>query len=147
MKSKAAQSVPAGTTANLPQELASLVAQIAVLSGDASKDGLYVIQLKTPAYNHPPAEMVTVISGDFHVGTGDGFEQGKGMLVLWESHRGPYSSPISCEGRSLEVYDWDPSTMLMPSIRPTAFCKLTSMSGARSAEALEAKADTSSCGA
>src|SRR5271167_4122488 len=49
-------------------------AQIAVLSGDPSKDGLYVLRLKMPAnyklpaHNHPTSEYVTVISGKFHIG-------------------------------------------------------------------------------
>ena len=51
--------------------------EIAVLSGDPSKDGLYVIRFKmpanyqVPAHNHPTAEYITVISGDFHIGMGD----------------------------------------------------------------------------
>src|ERR1043165_3801375 len=52
-------------------------AEIAVLSGDPSKDGPYVLRLKmptgykVPAHNHPTAETVTVISGKFHIGMGD----------------------------------------------------------------------------
>ncbi|MGC1562775.1 MAG: cupin domain-containing protein [Bradyrhizobium sp.] len=62
-------------------------AQIAVLSGDPSKDGLYVVRLKlpagykVPAHNHPTTEMVTVISGDFNLGMGDKLDEGKGMLL------------------------------------------------------------------
>lgn len=62
-------------------------AQIAVLSGDPSKDGLYVVRLKMPAgyqipaHNHPTAEMVTVISGDFHLGMGDRLDEAKGLLL------------------------------------------------------------------
>jgi quercetin dioxygenase-like cupin family protein len=62
-------------------------AQIAVLSGDPSKDGLYVVRLmmpsgyKVPAHNHPTTEMVTVISGDFHLGMGDKLDEDKGMLL------------------------------------------------------------------
>jgi anti-sigma factor ChrR (cupin superfamily) len=62
-------------------------AQIAVLSGDPSKDGLYVVRLKlpagykVPAHNHPTTEMVTVISGDFSLGMGDKLDEGKGMLL------------------------------------------------------------------
>jgi redox-sensitive bicupin YhaK (pirin superfamily) len=62
-------------------------AQIAVLSGDPSKDGPYVVRLKLPsgyqipAHNHPTAEMVTVISGDFHLGMGDKLDEAKGMLL------------------------------------------------------------------
>jgi len=62
-------------------------AQIAVLSGDPSKDGLYVIRLKMPAgykiaaHNHPTTEMVTVISGDFHLGMRDKLDEEKSMLL------------------------------------------------------------------
>jgi anti-sigma factor ChrR (cupin superfamily) len=62
-------------------------AQIAVLSGDPSKDGPYVLRMKmpagykVPAHNHPTTEMVTVISGDFHLGMGDKLDQEKGMLL------------------------------------------------------------------
>jgi quercetin dioxygenase-like cupin family protein len=62
-------------------------AQIAVLSGDPSKDGPHVVRLKLPAgykipaHNHPTAENVTVISGDFHLGMGDKLDEGNGMLL------------------------------------------------------------------
>ena len=60
-------------------------AQIAVLSGDPSKDGLYVLRLKMPAnykipaHNHPTSEYVTVISGKFHIGMGDKLDEKKGV--------------------------------------------------------------------
>src|ERR1700693_6628862 len=62
-------------------------AEIAVLSGDPSKDGLYVLRLKMPAnyklpaHNHPTTEYVTVISGKFHIGMGDKLDENRG----WES--------------------------------------------------------------
>ncbi|HSU55573.1 MAG TPA: cupin domain-containing protein [Candidatus Dormibacteraeota bacterium] len=62
-------------------------AQIAVLSGDPSKEGLYVVRLKLPAgykiaaHNHPTAEMVTVVSGNFHLGMGDKLDQRKGIAL------------------------------------------------------------------
>src|SRR4051812_2946435 len=62
-------------------------AQLAVLSGDPSKEGLYVVRLKLPAgykiaaHNHPTAEMVTIISGNFHLGMGDKLDQSKGMRL------------------------------------------------------------------
>jgi quercetin dioxygenase-like cupin family protein len=58
-------------------------AQVAVLSGDPSKEGLYVVRLKlpagykVPAHNHPTTEMVTVISGNLHLGMGDKLDQKK----------------------------------------------------------------------
>lgn len=62
-------------------------AQVAVLSGDPSKEGLYVVRLKLPAgykiaaHNHPTAEMVTVVSGNFHLGMGDKLDQRKGIAL------------------------------------------------------------------
>lgn len=62
-------------------------AQFAVLSGDPSKDGSYVVRLKLPAgykipaHNHPATEMVTVISGDFHLGMGDKLDEEKSVLL------------------------------------------------------------------
>ena len=60
-------------------------AEIAVLSGDPSKDGLFVIRIKMPsgykfpAHNHPTDEYVTVISGNFHVGMGDKLDEKKAI--------------------------------------------------------------------
>jgi hypothetical protein len=62
-------------------------AQIAVISGDPSKEGLYVIRLKMPAnyripaHNHPTVEYVTVISGVFGFGMGDKLDDEKGMKL------------------------------------------------------------------
>jgi hypothetical protein len=55
------------------------------LSGDPSKDGLYVLRLKMPAnykipaHNHPTSEYVTIISGNFHIGMGDKLDEQKGV--------------------------------------------------------------------
>jgi anti-sigma factor ChrR (cupin superfamily) len=62
-------------------------AQIAVVSGDPFKNGLYVVRLKMPpnykipAHNHPTTEYVTVLSGDFHIGMGDKLDTQKGQLL------------------------------------------------------------------
>jgi quercetin dioxygenase-like cupin family protein len=59
-------------------------AQIAVLSGDPSKEGLYVVRLKAPAgykvpaHVHPNDENVTVISGTFNIGMGDKLDEKQG---------------------------------------------------------------------
>ena len=51
--------------------------QLAVLSGDPGKSGTFVVLLKMPAgykiaaHKHPHTERITVISGQFHFGTGD----------------------------------------------------------------------------
>ena len=58
-----------------------------MLSGDPTKDGLYVVRLrlpagyKVPAHNHPTAEMVTVLTGKFHLGMGDKLDEKKAMLL------------------------------------------------------------------
>jgi Domain of unknown function (DUF4437) len=52
-------------------------AKLAVLFGDPSKDGLFIVRLKMPAnykiapHWHPTDENVTVISGSFAIGMGD----------------------------------------------------------------------------
>jgi quercetin dioxygenase-like cupin family protein len=52
-------------------------AEAAVLFGDPSKEGLFVLRLKFPAgysvapHRHPDDEVVTVISGTFSVGMGE----------------------------------------------------------------------------
>jgi anti-sigma factor ChrR (cupin superfamily) len=62
-------------------------AQIAVISGDPSKEGLYVIRLKMPggykipAHYHPMTEYVTVLSGTFHLGMGDKLDAHKGTAL------------------------------------------------------------------
>jgi len=59
-------------------------AKAAVVSGDPSKEEVYVIRLqmpagyRVPAHQHPTAEYVTVLAGDFSFGAGDKFDAGKG---------------------------------------------------------------------
>ena len=58
-------------------------AQIAILAGDPSKDGLYVYRVKVPAgykvppHIHPNDENVTVISGTLNIGMGGAFDEKK----------------------------------------------------------------------
>ncbi|HEY7403016.1 MAG TPA: cupin domain-containing protein [Candidatus Angelobacter sp.] len=55
--------------------------QMAVLAGDPGKPGPFVVRLKFPdgyrvmPHWHPTAENITVLSGEFHVGMGDKFEE------------------------------------------------------------------------
>jgi quercetin dioxygenase-like cupin family protein len=59
-------------------------AQISVLAGDMTKEGLYVIRLKLPAgykvppHTHPNDENVTVISGTFNIGMGSTLDEKNG---------------------------------------------------------------------
>ena len=63
-------------------------AEAAVLSGDPGKPGPFTIRLKVPAgykvpaHNHPTAEAVTVISGDFNIGMGDKLDEAKAEKLL-----------------------------------------------------------------
>jgi hypothetical protein len=56
-------------------------AQFAVIAGDPGKTGPFVVRLKLPdgyrimPHWHPTSETVTVISGEFHVGMGDKFDE------------------------------------------------------------------------
>ena len=59
-------------------------AQMAVLSGDPTKPGLFLIRLKMPAgyriaaHHHPTDEYVTVLEGDLSLGMGDKLDEAKG---------------------------------------------------------------------
>jgi quercetin dioxygenase-like cupin family protein len=62
-------------------------AQIAVIKGDPTKEGMYVVRLKVPAgfkipaHTHANDENVTVLSGSFNIGTGDKLDEKKGTLI------------------------------------------------------------------
>ena len=62
-------------------------AQIAVIKGDPSKEGMYVVRLKVPAgfkiaaHTHPNDENVTVLSGSFNIGTGEKLDETKGATI------------------------------------------------------------------
>ena len=62
-------------------------AQMAVLSGDPAKAGLFTIRLKMPAnykiaaHHHPTDELVTVISGRLSLGMGDKLDAAKGASL------------------------------------------------------------------
>jgi hypothetical protein len=58
-------------------------AQLAVLSGNPEKEGMFTMRVKFPAgytvppHHHPADELVTVIEGDFMLGMGDTFDKTK----------------------------------------------------------------------
>lgn len=62
-------------------------AQAAVLAGDPGKSGPFTVRLKMPsgykipAHQHPSAEAVTVISGDFGFGIGDKLDEAKAQKL------------------------------------------------------------------
>jgi quercetin dioxygenase-like cupin family protein len=59
-------------------------AKLAVLEGDPAQEGIFTIRLSLPAgyklppHWHPAYEHVTVISGAFHMGTGETFDSEHG---------------------------------------------------------------------
>jgi len=62
-------------------------AQFIVLVGDPAKEGPYILRYKfpsgykVPAHTHPNDEIVTVISGTFHVGMGGKLDETKGQML------------------------------------------------------------------
>jgi ChrR Cupin-like domain len=62
-------------------------AKLAVLEGDPSKEGPFVIRLKLPdgyriaPHTHPKPERLTVISGTFNIGMGEKFDASKGTAM------------------------------------------------------------------
>jgi hypothetical protein len=62
-------------------------AKIAVLEGDPSKPGPFVLRIKVPdgyripPHTHPRRERVTVISGTLHIGMGGTFDDAKGKTM------------------------------------------------------------------
>jgi Domain of unknown function (DUF4437) len=62
-------------------------AEIAVIAGDPGKEGPFVFRIrvpggyKVPPHTHPADENVTVISGTFHIGMGDKFDDSKGTAL------------------------------------------------------------------
>lgn len=63
-------------------------AKLAVLEGNPSKPGPFTLRLqipdgyKIPAHTHPMAERVTVISGTFHMGAADKFDEAAGHEMV-----------------------------------------------------------------
>jgi quercetin dioxygenase-like cupin family protein len=61
--------------------------EMAIVHGDPTKPGTYVVRLKAPAgakiaaHSHPNDENVTVLSGVFHIGTGDKLDESKAQII------------------------------------------------------------------
>jgi quercetin dioxygenase-like cupin family protein len=62
-------------------------AKLAVLEGDPTKDGPFVMRIKlpdgyrVPPHTHPKTERLTVISGTFSIGMGETFDASKGRKM------------------------------------------------------------------
>ena len=63
-------------------------AKMTVLSGDPGKTGPYVLRIKAPdgykvaAHWHPMAENITIVSGEFHLGVGDKFDESTATTMV-----------------------------------------------------------------
>ena len=78
-------------------------AQMAVLAGDPGKAGPFTVRLKAPdgyrvmPHWHPTAETVTVVSGEFHVGMGNKFDESSlttlpaGSVAVMPPHHNHYA--------------------------------------------------------
>ena len=61
--------------------------KVAVLVGDPAKKGPFTVRLRVPAggkilpHTHSMAEHITVLSGIFHIGTGDKFDENVGHTM------------------------------------------------------------------
>ena len=79
-------------------------AQIALVRGDPTTEGMYVIRLKVPAgfripaHTHPNDENVPVLSGSFNIGTGDKLDETKVETVR--------AGGFSFVARSMTHYAW-----------------------------------------
>ncbi len=103
-------------------------AGLAVLSGDPSGEGHYVIRVRFPpnyevaAHTHPTTEFVTVLEGALHVGHGDVLDRSKGQelrpgafAVMPAGHRhfawtGPEGTTFQIHGQGPFVVNYvDPA--------------------------------------
>ena len=95
--------------------------QLAVILGDPSKEGPYVLRLKLPAgfkvapHSHPNDENVTVISGTFYYGTGEKFDESKGQAL---KPGGFVESP-----KSVKHYGWatEETVIQLHGVGPSGF--------------------------
>lgn len=93
-------------------------AKFAVISGDPSKEGLFVVRLKVPAgyyiapHWHPTDEHVTVLSGTFALGMGDTMDKSKaksvpaGGYALLPAHMNHYA--LAKTASTIEVFGMGP---------------------------------------
>lgn len=79
-------------------------AQFSVVHGDPTREGMYVVRLKVPAgfriaaHTHPNDENVTVLSGTFHIGTGDILDQTRAVAIK--------TGGYSFVGKGMRHYAW-----------------------------------------
>jgi quercetin dioxygenase-like cupin family protein len=104
-------------------------AQVAMMEGDPSKAGPFTMRVKfppdyhIPAHTHPAIEHVTVISGTFHMGTGNKLDTSKGkelkhggfaLMAVGTEHfawTGDQEAVVQLHGMGpWDIYYLDPAT-------------------------------------
>jgi len=96
-------------------------AQLAVLSGDPTKSGPFVVRLKfpanygIPAHSHPGDENVTVISGALHIGMGSKLDRKAGTALS------PGSYALLPAGMNHFAYTRSETTIILFGIGPVGF--------------------------
>lgn len=79
-------------------------ARMAVLAGDPTADGPYVVRVRLPsnykvaAHTHPTDENVTVVTGTLHIGMGDKLDTKKGEALK--------AGGFALMGKDLRHYAW-----------------------------------------
>jgi hypothetical protein len=94
-------------------------AEIAIIAGDPAKEGPFVFRLRLPAgykvapHTHPADENVTVISGSFHIGMGEKFDDTKGAHVK--------AGGFAQAAKGMAHYAWfsEPSVIQVHGVGPT----------------------------
>jgi len=96
--------------------------QMAVVSGDPSKDGAYVVRVKVPAgykvpaHTHPQDENVTVLSGTFNVGMGGKLDETKGTALkaggFFTAAKGMQHYAWFTEDSVIQLHGMGPATLV-----------------------------------
>jgi quercetin dioxygenase-like cupin family protein len=86
-------------------------AQVAVMSGDPSKEGPWVMRMRAPAdyvfpaHSTPAAETITVLSGLLYIGVGDTFDRTKAKRMA-------VGSFVELPGK-ISHYSWNPTEVIV----------------------------------
>ena len=85
--------------------------EVAVMSGDPSKEGPFSIRMRAPAnyvfppHSTPAAETITVLSGLLYIGVGDTFDRTKAKRMA-------VGSFVELPGK-ISHYSWNPSEVIV----------------------------------
>ncbi len=129
---KAAELNPAAPAYKLPNQIKWTTkpngAQVAVLLGNPSKPGLYVVLLKWPPHHmshphwHPHNRYITVLSGTWWVGTGTQFDPNRTLPMPTGSFVTHFAKHVHYDGAKsveteLEVVGEGPATAIPAQVK------------------------------